>query len=232
MPDNSNFLKLPEGQASRLFLIPSLSPETKKLLQIGSEVISLERQSLLFSQGEEAHYFYLILSGAVKLLKQNSTESRNELTVLDILGPGEMIGVALMLSDSTLQKYPVSAKTLGGTEVLRFSKDFFHQTWTSTPELLQFAHKSILKRIECMQNDRCIQKLTLEQKVAYFMTEKWLASTNARIARKDIADCIGASQKAVIRLLNAWTRKKLVTNNNHEIEICDIEAIRLLWKSE
>lgn len=232
MNSNSDQFKLPEGQVSQLFFMPRPSLETKKLILLNSEVISLEKNSLLFSQGEEAQHFYIILAGAVKLFRQTAGTATSDLTVLDILGPGEMMGVALMLSASTLLPYPVSAKTLGSTEVLRLSKSHFHQVWTTNPELLELAHRSIVKRIDCIQSDRCIQKFTLEQKVAYFMTEKWFTSSQARITRKDIADCIGASQEAVIRLLNDWTRKNLVTNHNHDIEIRDIEAIRLLWKRE
>ena len=229
---NSEELKLPEGQISKLFFMPHPSLEAKKLILKNAEIILLEKNSLLFSQQEEAQHFYIVLSGAIKLFKQNPKAATSEQTVLDILGPGEMIGVALMLSASTKLLYPVSAKTLGSTEVLRLSKTHFHEIWTSNPELLDLAHRSIIKRIECMQSDRCIQKFTLEQKVAYFMTEKWFTSSQTRITRKDIADCIGASQEAVIRLLNDWTRKNLVTNHNHDIEVRDIEAIRLLWRSE
>lgn len=230
MNHSSDSWKLPEGQASKLFLLPHISLELKRELLKISDSISLTKQSLLFLQGEAAEHFYMIINGAVKLVKQGSSQTDTGQTVLSLLGPGELIGVALMLDATTQNTYPVSAKTLGPTEVLRFSKSSFHEFWIHHPELMQLTHKTILARMGDLQNDRCIQKFNLEQKIAYFMTEKWFNSKNIRITRKDIADCVGASQEAVIRLLNDWARMNLISNENREIKLRNIEAIRLLWK--
>lgn len=231
MKNEETISSLPQGQISKLFFVPQLSQEIKQELMGTGELIPLTKGSLLFQQGDPADHFYLILTGGFKLTKRQAPEATDERTLIDILGPGDLLGAALMLETSTLRPYPVTAQALGPTEVLKLSKIQFQTEWKKNPDLLEYANRAILKRIENMQKDRCMQRFSLEQKIAYFMTEKWVSATGIRITRQDIADCIGASHEAVIRLLCDWSRKNLITNVNHEIMLQDPEKIRALWQS-
>ncbi|MBL7543149.1 MAG: Crp/Fnr family transcriptional regulator [Bdellovibrionaceae bacterium] len=217
---------LPEGLFSKINSLAHVTNDLKPLLVHATELISLTKGSTLFNERDPAHSFYLILSGGIKLTKKSNKTK----TLIDILGPGELVGVALMLNpDETT--YPVNAQTLGPTDILKYTREDFQTRWTQSPPLLDFAHKAILKRIQSVQNDRCMQRFTLEQKIAYFMTEKWLSSIHLKITRQDIADNIGASQEAVIRLLSDWTKMGLVQNSNQEIKIPDIQKLRALWQA-
>jgi len=223
---NSDFI-LPEGLATKLNSLSKLSIELKKQLLYSDDSISLTKGSILFSEDEPALYFYFVISGGIKLTK----DSKESNTLLDIIGPGELFGAPLMLNSNQLSLYPVTAKTLGPTEVIKYSRNDIEAIWKKSPLLMEFMTTSILKRIQRLQNDRCIQRLTLEQKVAYFMTEKWISSVSLKITRQDIADSIGASQEAVIRLLSAWSKAGFVQHTNNEISLTDVDALRALWTS-
>lgn len=215
---------LPVGFFSKLNSLTRVPSEIKNELLQATEFISLTKGSILFHEGDVASNFYLILSGGIKLLKKSNASK----TLIDILGTGDLFGAALMLNPQ-VQSYPVTAITLGPTDVLKYTRDDFKDRWLKSPRLMEFANASILKRIQTVQNDRCMQRFTLEQKVAYFMTEKWISAESLKITRQDIADSIGASQEAVIRLLSCWSDAGLIQNLNQEIKILDVPKLRSLW---
>lgn len=219
-------LHLPDSWISKLFLLAELPNAAKRKLATSGEAITMTKNSLLFTQGESADHFFLILSGGIKLTKKSDESIRSNSTLIDLIGPGELLGVALMLNSKVQMNYPVSAKTIGPTELLKYSMEVFHNTWTSDQDLTLFANKSILKRIENMQNDRCLQRSSLEQKVAYFLTVKLARFKQFRVTRQDIADCIGSSQEAVIRLLSDWTRKGWIESDQHGITVLNLAKVR------
>lgn len=217
---------LPEGIQSKLVASLNFSSDLANDLLHSSELISLTKGSIVFSEGDCATNFFLVVSGAVKLSKSSSVDQ----TVMDIIGRGQLFGAALMQQQDTVL-YPVTAKTLGTTELLKYTRKDYQTFWVKSQRLTEFANRSVLKRIQTIQKDRCTQRFNLEQKVAYFMTEKWIASGSVKITRQDIADSMGASQEAVIRLLSDWSKLGLIHNSKKGITLPNIEHLRALWRT-
>ena len=215
---------LPEGIQSKLGTSLNFSAQFISDLLQSTELISLTKGSIIFSEGDRAACFYLVVSGAIKLSKACGEEQ----TLIDIIHRGEPFGVALMQQHDTVL-YPVTAKTLGTTELLKYTRDDYQKFWVKSPLLLEFANRSVLKRIQTIQKDRCTQRFNLEQKVAYFMTEKWSSSSLVKITRQDIADSMGSSQEAVIRLLSEWSKQGLIQNSKKGITFPDVERVLALW---
>ncbi|MBK7961308.1 MAG: Crp/Fnr family transcriptional regulator [Bdellovibrionales bacterium] len=203
--------------------ISFLKNETQTLLLQQGRVIKLRKNASLFSQGQPAESFYVVLSGALKLKKNP------EKALLDLAGPGELVGAGVMKFAAKSPCYPITAKALGATEVLKLSKDFFSQSWEQDSELLAYVDHQVIRRLHRIQNDRRIQRFTLEAKVAYFLTEKVAPLGQLKITRQDIANGVGASTEAVIRLMSKWSRDHLISTAKQEISIFNLDALKAFW---
>jgi len=229
MEKHVNHLTLPLSQYANLERVCKLQPSSINLIVKMGQTKRISKKTHLFNAGDVADCFYLVLDGAIKLVKFSENENKVCKTVIEIIGPGQLIGLALMQSPNINQNYPVTGLPIDKAVVLEFKKEFYHSIWMQNTELFEFAQAQMIQRIQRIQNDRCMQRFTLEQKVAYLLTEKISNIKNIRITRQEIADAIGSSTESVIRLLNEWQNFNLINNNYREITILNFEELRKLW---
>lgn len=74
----------------------------------------------LFSAGDVAHHFFIILDGWIKLYR---ISREGEETIIHIFGPGESFAEAAVFSDRKM--YPVNAQAIEDTVVIEVPRDFF-----------------------------------------------------------------------------------------------------------
>jgi CRP-like cAMP-binding protein len=96
------------------------------------KIIQLEAGQLLFSQGEKVVYFYLVLSGKMKLYRVSPDGQEK---IIEIVPPGEVFAEALMFMDQPY--YPVSAAALVDTVVVGIdARNFKAMLWDSVDTCL------------------------------------------------------------------------------------------------
>jgi len=82
---------------------------------------------LLFSQGEDVTYFYLVLSGKMKLFRVSPDGQEK---IIEIVPQGQVFAEALMFMDQP--NYPVNSSALSETVVVGIdAKDFKTMLWDS-----------------------------------------------------------------------------------------------------
>ena len=95
-------------------------------------IFQLEVGQLLFSQGENVVYFYLVLSGKMKLYRVSPDGQEK---IIEIVPPGEVFAEALMFMDQPY--YPVSAAALADSVVVGIdAKNFKAMLWDSVDTCL------------------------------------------------------------------------------------------------
>jgi len=96
------------------------------------KIFQLEVGQLLFSQGENVVYFYLVLSGKMKLYRVSPDGQEK---IIEIVPPGEVFAEALMFMDQPY--YPVSAAALADSVVVGLdAKNFKAMLWDSVDTCL------------------------------------------------------------------------------------------------
>ena len=96
------------------------------------KIFQLKDGQLLFSQGENVVYFYLVLSGKMKLYRISPDGQEK---IIEIVPPGEVFAEALMFMDQPY--YPVSAAALADTVVVGIdAKNFKAMLWDSVDTCL------------------------------------------------------------------------------------------------
>lgn len=219
---------LPNGRteiARKLEPLKFLKEEDRNLISRFGKMVTLKRNVKLFEEGEPANRFFIILSGVLKLSKNSAEES----TLIDLTQVGEIIGGALMIQPQIVP-FPISAKAMIPCEMIELSYDFFKEHWSHQPHIGQQIMSQMAERVKRLQNDKKTQRMHLEQKLAYILTEKIAPIPHLRITRQDLADAVGSSNESVIRILSDWTKKKYISSRHQEIIIHDLDKLISMWK--
>lgn len=230
---NGNF-DLPKGLNRKLDSFPKINSMQKQILLQNCNIITLGKKHYLFSEGDTADSFYLVLKGSLKLIKStgNVNENAAQNIIVDIVQPGEMIASALMLNEKTFQKFPISASALTPTDVLQASKDFFHSYWKKQQNLMDFSNEQMVKRIQKLQLSLSIQRLSTAKRLAFVLTELIENNSNLRITRSELSDFIGTTTESVIRVLSKWNKDNLISTQDRKIVITSISKLRAIWQND
>lgn len=113
-----------------------------------------EMGEMLFRQKELAKYFFLVVSGKIKisLLSFEGTEK-----VIDIINEGNTFAEAIIFQG--MQGYPVNAEALSKASVLRINAQTYKDVLRRSPEACFKALASLTRRVHWLMNE--IDRLTL-----------------------------------------------------------------------
>lgn len=89
----------------------------------------LKKGGLLFSQGESASGFYLVVKGKIKIFRLSP---QGQEYILRIVGPGETLAEAAVFSGKT---YPASAEALEDSQLYYLNKSEFLSLIQKSPQL-------------------------------------------------------------------------------------------------
>ena len=110
-----------------------------------SEKLSLNEGEIIFSTGETADYFYVLLKGQVQLSLGDSGP-----VVYQVRQPGEIIGWSCLVGRET---YSASAECLESTELLRFDRESFLESLSKNPA----SEALLFKRLATMLGNRLLE---------------------------------------------------------------------------
>ncbi len=175
-------------------------------------------EAFLFRQGETTSTIYLIKSGKLKLI-QTSADGRE--AILDICGPGEVLGELSLYREQT---HPSSAVAVEESCVCCFSKQQFEALIRQDPS---FALRIIgylgQKRYENMQKLREETRQTVREKLLHlfyrFASEYGMAREremiiNLKITQQELADMLGSSRVAVAKALKELKAANIIGMEN------------------
>lgn len=180
--------------------------------------VKLSADELLFSAGDDGNGCYRIESGLLKL-SIHSAEGGER--ILDVLGPGAIVGELSMI-DGALRSTAVYA--LRDSELSYISRAAFLAFADAHPELYRHVATLLAQRVREM-NDIAVawSFLSLEGRAAHALLEMAEAFgedigegrllIRQKIEQSDIAAMAGIARENVSRILNKWMRDKLVSRH-------------------
>ena len=196
--------------------------------------IRIARDQPVFEQEQEAHSFFLLLDGHVRVVK--STPDGQEVTVRYI-SPGELMGIASALGRTT---YPANAIAAVDCVVLAWPSQLWPTFATSFPSFSANTYKVVGSRLQDAHT-RVIEMSTeqVEQRVAHALlklikqsgkkTEEGIL-IDFPLSRQDVAEMTGTTLHTVSRLLSAWEDQGLVKSGRQRVIV--VEPHRLLVIAE
>lgn len=218
------FVSLISSPWQRIAFFDGLGQQVVSELLEGSSIINTKSRQVVFKQDNPAEYFGFVTSGLFRLTRINANGQRS---VLDFVGSGGLVGILLMSQENSL--YPVSVQSIGPGQFLQIPRDTYSRHWLQHPEIVRRVQASTLERMDFFQWIREIQRFGLEKKVACLLLRLCPGEhPELHLSRTDIADVLGSSVEAVIRILSAWEKSGIIQVDNLGREILEIERLKQL----
>ena len=189
--------------------------DTDILITYGATVNRIKKNTVIFSQGDKAKYYFQILEGQVKLFSLNATQKEY---VHGLYNAGDGFGEPSLFVD---EPYAANAVTTKETVILRLPKSTLFEILQDQPEVQMQMLQLFAQKI----NDKAITVRILntqspEQRILDFLDhfKKKSGESADRIiipfTRQELASLTGLRIETVIRTL-----RKLYQSN--EVDIID-----------
>lgn len=203
--------------------------EVRRLLR-GATSRLYPRNTMLFSQGDSANRFYLVLEGRVKLVK--TTESGDE-GIVEVFTAGQSFGEAAMFAS---RRFPVGAEVLSDARLIQVPADSFMAELARAPEIsfkllatLSRHHRHLVRQLSELKLKSPGQRLgvyllSLADAVANAVAEG-RAVVQFPVDKGVVAGRVGITPESLSRAL-IRLRDNGVHCRGREVVIEDIEALR------
>jgi len=193
-------------------LFAGLTEEERESLVEIARLKWLPKQSLLFSEGEAAKGFFVVVSGKVKVFKV-SQEGKEQ--ILHIFGRGEPVGEVPVFSGID---YPANACTLKESRILYIPRSRFLDLAERRPQILLNMLATLSKRLR--QFTLQIERLSLKEVASRLAGVILEMADESGSAERDVvvlpgtkgqlANQIGTTPETLSRTLQRLTRQGLI----------------------
>ena len=203
--------------------------EQKALLEISNKKW-VPKNTTIFSEGETAKGFYLVVSGKIKIFKISPDGKEH---ILHIFGPGEPVGEVAVFSE---QDYPAFAGTLKESHLLNFPRSRFLDLARERPQILlnmlatlsvrlrQFAQK--IERLSLKEVASRLAEVLLEMAGDTEPTAESLIELT--ITKGQLASQIGTTPETLSRTFQKLTTQGLIQVDRKRVAILNLEGLKEL----
>ena len=192
-----------------------------------SKIIRLDEGEQLFAQGDVVAYFYLVLSGKIKLFRISPDGQEK---IIEIVPQGGTFAEAMMFMDQP--HYPVCSAALSPTHVIGIdAKKFKAMLWDSVDTCLLLMGEMSFRLRKLVHE---IDTLTLHSgtcRVASYLLEKApqeQASFDLDVPKSVIAARLSVKPETFSRIIKNLREKNIISIYGNRITIHDLEALKRL----
>ncbi len=178
---------------------------------------------LIFMEGAPAFGFYLVFSGAVKLVKRLA---KGKSQILKIVGPGGLLGETTLFDKGVHNAY---AKTLVPSTVGFIERgDFFYFLEHHTKVIFRFFERLSLE-VKAFQN-KLAERSYASSKERLARLILALGRSGIELSRSELAEMAGVSSKTAIRTLGELESRGIISLDNRKIKVLKEEYLRRLME--
>jgi CRP-like cAMP-binding protein len=197
-----------------------------ELAQLSELIIerSYKPDDFIFWEGDSPDYFYIIVSGRIKVIKYSSSGKE---FIIAFFGPGEMFGEVAVFEDKS---YPASAQVVADTKILGIKKEDFLSFLSGRPRIALSIINVLGGRLRDAQNRlKDFAGERVEQRLArtLLMLSAKLGPT-LPFTRQEIADMAGTTTETAIRVTSQLKDREIIDTVRGKITILNETKLRLL----
>ena len=194
----------------------------------GAREIHAARGEVLFRKGDACEGFHLVIYGQVKLAFTSPAGSEK---VVEIMGPGQSFGEAVMFTD---QPYPVYAQTLADSMLLHIAKLVMFEEIDRDPRFARKMIGGLSRRLHGLVTD--LEAYTLhsgtQRVIGYLLrggadadSEGGPVSVELPTSKTVIASRLNLTPEHFSRILHDLTEDALIRVEGRRIVILDVAAL-------
>ena len=215
--DNSLVADLP--------MFAAVGPDDLNEILREAQSIRYPKGASVFQQDEEAHSFFILLHGHLRVMKVTPDGQQ---VVVRYVTPGEIFGIAIAMGRDT---YPATALAVVDSLALVWPSAAWPRLVARHPSLAVNTIQTVGSRLQDAHT-RVVEMSTeqVERRVAHALLR--LAKQAGRkgddgiqidfpISRQDVAEMTGTTLHTVSRILSAWEDQGLVEGGRQKIVVKD-----------
>ena len=213
---------------SNLPLFKELEAEEIARIAAGTRQVHAARGELLVRKGDPCEGFHAVIYGQVKLA---FSSARGEEKVLELMGPGQMFGQAVMFAD---KPYPVYAQALVDTLLLYVAKQVVLDEIAREPLFARRVIAGLSRRLHDIVID--LESNTLrsasQRVVGYLLREVPLEAEHGpievalTITKSVLASRLNITPQHFSRILHDLTMAKLIRVEGRSVIVLDPDGLR------
>ena len=218
-------------QIARVPLFEGLPPEQiEDLAMIVTDQV-FRKGETIFSEGEEANGFYVVITGRVKIFKLSSDGKEQ---ILHFFGPGEPFGEVPVF---TGQHFPANATAMEESRGFFFPRKSFVDLIKKNPSLalnMLAVLSKRLRRFAALIDDLSLKEVPgrLAAYLLYLSDQnKGAKVLELAVTKAQLASLLGTIPETLSRILGKLSSQGLIETDGRRIRIMDKEALRDLAES-
>lgn len=194
-----------------------------------TRLIRAHRSEILFHRGDPARGMHIIAYGQVKL---SFTSPRGDEKVLEILGPGDSFGEAVMFTD---RAHLVSAQTLSDALLIFIAKEAIVEELERDTRFARRVIAGLSRRLHILMSDleACSMRSGTERVIGYLLgaEDDGVAGNGSRevtlpTTKGVIASRLSLTQEHFSRILHELCAKGLIDVRGRSVSIKDPAKLR------
>ncbi len=184
-------------------LFKNLDKKTIEKIENFSIAQKVSKGNILFYEGEESKYLYLLTKGVIKLYKTSSTHKE---IVLKYFHENELIAEVANFEGI---EYPATAKAYSDVEVLKIDFERLKEIIKTNPELSFNILTSLIKKIKNLENiistNLVLDSKERVAKYIYSHADDFFETKNI-----EIAEILGVSPETLSRILKFFKDEDII----------------------
>jgi len=211
----------------QVHLFEPLNAEQLARMRESTREIRLQAGQSLFSQGEPARHFFMVLEGSLKLFLLSR---EGEEKVIELVSPDQFFAEAVMFMEHG--RYPVNASALTESRLLAFDNRTFLELLQESRELTLRVLAAMSRRLHALVRE--IDELTLHNAtyrfVTYLLQQERTAGTRVDLPlpKQIIASRLSIKPETLSRILARLREQGLVEVAGESITLINEPALRTL----
>jgi len=204
-------------------LFQSLSVPSLKLLESRISMLRFTKRQGIFTEGDNAHGFYIVTKGRVRVYKL-SPEGREQ--ILHIVSEGELLGAVSAFSGD---RYPAHAEAMEETECIYISREDLLDLIKREPSIVMNMMANLASRLQHFTT--MIENLSLKEVpsrlaayILYHTGEQDKVFT-LDISWSQLASLIGTVPETLSRILKRMNKQGIIKVKGREVHILNRDAL-------
>ena len=201
-------------------MFSALEDEHIKELQNDIHIKHYTKDSIVFYEGDESEYLYILMEGDVKLYKTSPKGSQIQ---INRFSAPSLIGEYACFEQ---EPFPATCEfvTEGSMGLLHFSKLY---EYLKQPAFSMELIKSLTSKVMLLSS--LVHKETIlssEAKVADLMIKK--INIFNRLKNNEIASILNLTPETFSRILTKFKKEEIISVENHQITVLNLDALYII----
>ena len=209
-----------KNKLKEIYLFKDLCDNTLDRIGEFTTFLKLSKDNVLFYEGDEPKYLFLLKKGIVKLYK---TSSNDKEILLKYFHSNELIAEVANFEQIP---YPATAQSFTDTEVLRIDFGSLKDIIYSDPNLSFLIQTSLIKKIRNLENIVSIHVvLDSKERIAKYLcdhSEEFFNTKNIIVA-----EILNISPETLSRMLRVFKNDGLIDNKKKTVDKERLSALFL-----